>query len=101
MLRSGGRLLISTTNPVVTILERGRSLLRKMGFKRMFFDDGSPNFISMSRIVGILEQAGFVVESRRYIVVLPFAQLDRLNRILERTPLRHFALFMIVCARKV
>lgn len=101
VLRTGGRLLISTTNPVVTILERGRSLLRKMGFKRMFFDDGSPNFISMSRLVGMLERAGFVIESRRHIVVLPFAPLDRLNRILERTPLRHFALFMIVCARKV
>lgn len=100
VLRRGGRLLISTTNPVVTILERGRSLLRRMGFKRMFFDDGSPSFLSMPRIVEMLERVGFVIESKRHIVVLPFASLDRLNRILERMPLRHFALFMILTARK-
>lgn len=101
VLSSGGRLLISTTNPVVTILERGRSFLRKLGFKNMFFDDGSPTFLSMRRIVSMLEGAGFIVEQKRHIVVLPFACLDWANQILERTPLKHLGLFMIVVAQKV
>jgi SAM-dependent methyltransferase len=100
VLSSGGRLLISTTNPAATLIERGRSLLRKLGFQNMFFDDGSPSFLSMRRIVSMLEEAGFAVEQKRHIVVLPFAFLDWANRILERTPLKHFGLFMIVVARK-
>ncbi len=100
VLSSGGRLLISTTNPVATILERGRSLLRRLGFKNMFFDDGSPSFLAMGRIVSMLEGAGFVVEQKRHIIVLPFSFLDWANRILERTPLKHIGLFMIVVARK-
>ena len=100
VLRSGGRLLISATNPNVAILDRMRALLRKLGFSRMFFDDGAPSFMSLARIVELLERAGFTIERTRHIVVLPFAFLDRVNRILERTILRHFGLFMVVAARK-
>lgn len=100
VLRPGGRLLISTTNPAATLLERGRTLLRRLGFSRMFFDDGSPKFISMRRLTAMLERAGFTVEQTRKIIVLPFAFLDPVNRWLERTVLRHFGLFMIIVARK-
>ncbi len=100
VLRAGGRLVISTTNPTMTVLERGRTLLRKLGFRGMFFDDGSPKFMPLARLVAMLETVGFTVESTRKIVLLPFAPMDWLNRLLERTPLRHLGLFMIVVATK-
>ncbi|UCE59712.1 MAG: methyltransferase domain-containing protein [Phycisphaerales bacterium] len=100
VLRTGGKLLISTTNPAATIIERTRTLLRRLGLKRMFFDDGAPRFIPLKRLVKMLEKSGFVVEYTTKIVLLPFASLDWLNRLLELTLLRHFALFMIVVARK-
>ncbi len=100
ILRPGGRLLISTTNPLVTLLDRLRSLLRKFGFRSMFFDDGSPRFISLRRVQEMLSGAGFRIEWTRKIVVLPFAALAPLNRLLERTWFRHFGLFMLVAARK-
>lgn len=100
ILRPGGRLLICTTNPAATLVERGRSLLRKLGFKKMFFDDGSPKFISMSRLTEMLLEGGFTIERTDRLVVLPLSFLDRLNRFLERTPLRYFCLFMLVVARK-
>lgn len=100
VLRPGGRLLICTTNPTITFLERGRTLLRQLGFKHMFFDDGSPPFIPLNDLTEVLERAGFAVQSTRKIVVLPFAFLDPLNHLLERTVLRHFGLFMIVVAEK-
>lgn len=101
VLRPGGRLLLSTTNPKVTIIERGRSLLRTLGFKHMFFDDGSPTFPSIKRLSGNIQQAGFEMSAIRPIVVLPFAGLHAFNRVLERTPLRHFALFITLEATKV
>lgn len=100
VLRSGGRLVLSTTNPMMTVIERGRTLLRRLGFSRMFFDDGSPKFPPPSAIVSMLERAGFVVESVRGIVPIPLACCDGLNRILERTPVHRLGLFIVIVAQK-
>jgi ubiquinone/menaquinone biosynthesis C-methylase UbiE len=100
VLRSGGRLVLSTTNPMMTVVERGRTLLRRLGFSRMFFDDGSPKFPPSSAIVSMLERAGFVVESVRGIVPIPLACCDGLNRILERTLVHRLGLFIVIVAQK-
>jgi ubiquinone/menaquinone biosynthesis C-methylase UbiE len=100
VLRPGGRLVLSTTNPAMTFLERGRTLLRRLGFSRMFFDDGSPPFLALDRLTAMLEQTGFTIEEVRHIVVLPFACLDRLNRLLERMFLGRFGLFILIVAKK-
>ncbi|MBI4719168.1 MAG: methyltransferase domain-containing protein [Planctomycetes bacterium] len=101
ILRPGGRLLLSTTNPWMTWLDRGRSLLRRLGLSGMFFDDGSPSFIPLRRLRQMLHESGLRLESAKRIVVLPFACCDRLNRVLEHSGLNHFGLFLIVAARKV
>ena len=100
VLRPNGRLLICTDNPLVTFLERSRTILRKLGFKRMFFDDGSPSFTPLTDLTEVLTTAGFQVEYAHKIVVLPFGFLDSLNRFLEKTILGHLGLFMIVVAHK-
>jgi SAM-dependent methyltransferase len=100
ILRPGGLLIVSTTNPVMTLLERGRSVLRKIGVPGMFFDDGSPRFPSLTRLNKLLSNAGFRVESTQGIVSLPFQFCHLLNRVLERTPLHRFGLFLIIAARK-
>ena len=100
VLCPGGRLLLSTTNPKVTFIERGRSLLRKLGFQHMFFDDGSPTFPTIACLSRSIESAGFTLDRIRPIVVLPFARLHPLNRLLERSPARNFALFITLEATK-
>ena len=100
VLRPDGRLVLSTTNPAMTFLERGRTLLRRLGFSRMFFDDGSPPFMARDRLIAMLERTGFTIEEVRYIVVLPFASLDWLNRLLERTFHGRFGLFIVIVAKK-
>ena len=100
VLRPGGRLLLSTTNPNVTMIERMRSRLRRLGFKRMFFDDGTPTFPKVADLRSALGRAGFIVPQARHTVLLPFAALHWLNVWLERTPLRYLALFVIVRADK-
>jgi len=100
VLRPGGRLVLSTTNATMTFLERGRTLLRRLGFSRMFFDDGAPKFIARHRLTEMLAETGFTIELTRGIVVLPFASLDWLNRLLERTFLARFGLFIVLVAQK-
>jgi 2-polyprenyl-3-methyl-5-hydroxy-6-metoxy-1,4-benzoquinol methylase len=100
ILRPGGRLVLSTTNATMTFLERGRTLLRRLGFSRMFFDDGAPKFIALDRLKEMLAECGFTIELTRGIVVLPFASLDWLNRLLERTFLARFGLFIVLVAQK-
>lgn len=100
VLRPGGRLLLSTTNPNVTVIERLRSWLRRLGFQGMFFDDGSPTFPKIRELTDALREAGFVVQPSRYVAALPFARLHWLSTILERTPFRRFSLFVIVRADK-
>lgn len=100
ILRPGGLLLISTTNPLMTPIERGRSLLRRLGFSGMFFDDGSPKFPKLSTLRELMRNCGFVVESTDGIIPLPFGVCDFLNRVLERTIAHRLGLFLIVAARK-
>ncbi|MCH8859362.1 MAG: methyltransferase domain-containing protein [Proteobacteria bacterium] len=100
VLRPGGTLLLCTTSPTAAAWDRLRSILRRLGFRRMFFQDGSPRFLGLSRLKLLLDQAGFVVEKTRRLVLLPFAVCDRINRLLERTPLRHLAIFTVIVARK-
>jgi ubiquinone/menaquinone biosynthesis C-methylase UbiE len=100
ILRPGGNLILSTTNPIMTLLERGRSVLRKMGLPGMFFDDGSPKFPSLTRLCALLSEAGFRVESMQGIVPLPFRFCHLLNCLLERTAWNRLGLFLIIAARK-
>jgi len=100
VLRPGGRLILSTTNPLMTCVEKGRSLLRKLGVRGMFFDDGSPTFIRLRAIRDLLESNYFAIEHVGGIVPLPFAKLDMINCILERTPLWRISLFLIIVAVK-
>ncbi len=100
VLKEGGCLVLSTTNPLMAVVDRGRALLRRLGFSRMFFDDGSPKFPALSVVARMLTESGFVVESVRGIVPIPFALCDRINRILERTPIHRLGLFMVIVAQK-
>lgn len=96
VLRPGGRLLICTTNPLAAAWEKGRTLLRRLGFSQMFLDDGSPRFLTRGRMHGMLTEAGFSRVQSRYILPLPFGFCDRLNRLLERTPAARMGLFLLM-----
>lgn len=100
ILRPGGQLLISATNPLATVLDRGRRMLRKLGFRGMFFPDGAPRFLRMREVTHMLIRSGFRVDHTHRIVLLPIGFLDSWNRVLERTPVGRLGLFMIVVARK-
>ena len=47
-----------------------------------------------------VRRCGTTTGVSHHIVVLPSTFLDRVNRVLKHTTLRHFGLFMVVVARK-
>ena len=100
VLRPGGRLLLSSTNPAARWLDRGRALLRRLGLPGMYFDDGGPRFPSPERLRSALRHTGFEIEQVQPLVVVPLAAFDALNRRLERTPAGRLALFYLLVARK-
>jgi len=100
VLKPGGRLILSTTNPAVAFLDRARAFLRRLGFRQMFFDDGAPEFPPVAELTRSIESAGFQLTTTRRIVVLPFASMHFLNRLLERTLLNRIALFIVLVAQK-
>jgi len=100
VLRPGGRLLLCYDSAVAAALGRVRTLFRKLGLRRMWFDDGSPPIMALIDLLKLLGEHRFQVTRLEHIVLLPFAMLDRLNRWLENGFLRWAALFVFIIARK-
>ncbi len=100
VLKPKGRLIISSANTINKFYEELRSLLRRLGFSRMYFDDPNRNFYSAKRLKDMLNDGDFAVLDIEKAIVLPFPFLDSLNRILEKTFLNRFAVFIFVKAEK-
>ncbi|OGZ42350.1 MAG: hypothetical protein A3C80_00790 [Candidatus Ryanbacteria bacterium RIFCSPHIGHO2_02_FULL_45_43] len=100
VLKPGGRLLLSSANSTTKFYHKVRTLLRKMGFYRMYFDDSICDFFSERRLKTLLLHNNFKVVTVRKIIVVPFGAFDRLNKFLEKTPLKHFGIFILVLAEK-
>lgn len=100
VLRPGGCLVICTTNPLATLWEKGRTVLRRLGFSGMFFDDGAPRFMPLRRLRAMLGTVGFEPVRARHIIPLPLGCCDIINRGLERTPLSRLGLFLVIVAQK-
>jgi len=100
VLRPGGRLVLCATNPAWQWADRARAILRRIGFQRMLFDDGAPDFLPSEKIGNLVQAAGFAEQFRHRIILAPFARFDRLNRMLESGPLSRLGLFSIMVAEK-
>lgn len=101
VLKTGGRLLISSANNMAKIYDRGRGLFRIIGFSHMYFDDRVRDFMTGTRLRRLLGEQGFVIKEEKKILVLPFRKLDWIGRILENTPLKHFGIFTFIMAEKL
>ena len=103
VLRPEGRLLISSASASLTtnIYNRVRSLLRSLGFGRMYFDDPVTNFPSVSKLRALLKKGKFKISEEHKIVIFPFSSLHWLNNTLEKTPLNHLGVFILMNAKKV
>ena len=100
MLKNNGNLLISMANADMAIIDRFRTWLRKIRIGGMYFDDGVREFMKIDDLTTLLRKHNFKILSIEKKIILPFTAFDRLNRILEKTPLNRFCIFIIIKAVK-
>lgn len=98
ILKKNGKLMIEATNQKMNFVDKIRSTLRKIGFHRMYFDDGLRNFMEVEFIESLLKKNNFLINSIEKQIVLPFASMDKLNRIIEKSFLNRFCIFFIIKA---
>ncbi len=98
ILKKGGMLLISMANPKMKLADKIRSMLRRMGARRAYFDDGVKEFMELDRLVSLLEKYNFRINSIEKKVLFPFEIFDKINRLLEKTFLSYLGIFIIVKA---
>ncbi len=101
VLRPRGRLLISSANHTTRFYDRVRAMLRALGIGQMYFDDKNKSFVTLSHIRSLLESGGFRIVRSEKAIVLPVGFLDPINRLLEKTQLKHMAIFIFVVAEKI
>jgi demethylmenaquinone methyltransferase / 2-methoxy-6-polyprenyl-1,4-benzoquinol methylase len=100
VLRPEGRFLLTSANNKTKFYDRIRAMLRKVGLSHMYFDDKIRHFTTVNKLSSQLKNAGFSVLNVYKIMPVPIAAFKTLNKILERTPLRHLGLFIFICAEK-
>lgn len=99
ILKNNGLLLFSFPNEKMTIVDKMRRVLRKLGFNKMYFDDGIRDFIKIDKLKFLLNNNNFQIISIEKQVLFPFFFLDGVNRFLEKTFLNYFSIFVIVRAK--
>jgi len=99
ILKKNGILFFALPNQDMITFDRIRTVLRKIGFNKMYFDDGIRNFMKIDQLKSLLEENKFKITAINKQVLFPFHSLDNLNRTLEKTIFKHFCLFFIVKAK--
>ena len=100
ILRKNGQFFISMTNSEMAIIDKIRSKLRIIGLQKMYFDDGLKEFMKLTDLETLLKNNGFEIQSIKKQIIFPIKALDKLNKILEKTPLSRFCIFIIIKALK-
>lgn len=100
ILKNKGRLLISSATKITEIYDKIRTVLRKLGFKEMYFDDKNNTFMNTNKLKNMLIKNGFQIKRVERAVILPFKNFDLINRFLEKIPLKYLSSFIYVYAEK-
>jgi ubiquinone/menaquinone biosynthesis C-methylase UbiE len=96
ILKPHGKLSFAFPNEKMIFIDKIRTFFRKLGFSKMYFDDGIHDFIKINNLKSMLTNNGFKINSIEKQILFPFRILDKLNKILEKTPLNYFSIFIIL-----
>lgn len=103
VLRPGGRLLISCANDIpAKFYDKLRAALRRLGIYNgtYFEEDPLREFMTIKKLRQMLYQNSFKVVEEKIAPVLPVKSLAAISRLLEKTPLRYFGVFIFIFAKK-
>jgi len=96
ILKPNGICILSFYNSKLDFLVTIRSFLRKLKFKKMFINDGDPSFTKLEDLYKYIDRTSLEISRIEKIIFIPFKGFDGINRILEKTFLKKYALFNIV-----
>ena len=98
-LKKRGKIHISMVNPEMAIVDKLRAILRKIGFKRTYFDDGIKHYMKLEHLHSLLKKHNFEIISTNKEIIFPFKNFDKVNCFLERTFFNRFGMFIFVKAQ--
>lgn len=98
ILKKGGKLLIFMPTEKMIVIDKLRTILRKLGAKRAYFDDGNKKFMKLSKLEHLLKKYNFTINTIEKKIIFPFESFDKINRVLEKTFLNYFGIFVLVKA---
>jgi 2-polyprenyl-3-methyl-5-hydroxy-6-metoxy-1,4-benzoquinol methylase len=101
LLKPNGLCILSFYNSKLNFLVTIRSYLRKLKFKKMFINDGDPSFTKLEELYRYIDGTSLEISKVDSMIFIPFKSFDRINRILENTFLKKFALFNVVVIKQV
>ncbi len=101
VLKLDGTFVVSFYNSRLNFLVRLRSLLRKLNIGRMFIDDGNPTFTKLEVLFKYIDNTSLEIIKIDNVVFIPFKIFDKINKILEKTFLKKYALFNIISMKKI
>ncbi len=100
VLKFDGTFVVSFYNSRLNFLVRLRSLLRKLNIGRMFIDDGNPTFTKLEVLFKYIDNTSLEIVKIDNVVFIPFKIFDKINKTLEKTFLKKYALFNIISMKK-
>lgn len=101
VLRPGGTLIMTSATRIAAAYDLLRSVLRMLRIGHTYFEDHMHRFPALGSLRAYLKDSGYSIENEERLIVVPFARLDALNRVLEVGPLRHLAAFAALSARRL
>lgn len=100
VLKNNGKIIITSASKITEAYDRIRTMLRKVGFGLMYFDDKNRKFMSLKEIGDLLINNGFKVKKNEMAILLPLRSFDKINRLLEKTLLKCFCGFIFIYGEK-
>ena len=100
LLKRRGKLIISSANQDMQIYDKIRKFARKMGVKRMYFDDPINSFVRLKDLEKLLKKNKLKIKVANKIILLPFKSFHKINVLAEKTFLKHFSVFIFIVAEK-
>jgi len=101
VLKKNGVLIITAANQDMVIIDKIRSMLRLIGFKGMYFNDGVRRYITSREITKLLSKHKFKIKTQKKIIFFPFKHMHFLNLMIEKTFLNYFCIFIFVVGNKI
>lgn len=98
LLKKNGKICLTLPNDKMSFVHTIRLILHRIGFVNMYFEDKIKDFMDINYLRFLLEKNNFKIYDISNYVIFPFNSFDKLNKILEKSFFKKFAIFFVLKA---